>query len=347
MSAMLTPEDVLNAAARLAGVVTETPMLYSRDLNRKFGVQAWFKAESFQRTNSFKFRGAYHHVSRLGPAERSRGVVGASSGNHAQALSLAGRLHEIPATVVVPEDCPETKIKRVLDHGAAIVRYRRGFDNRDGIVARIAQETGACIVPSSDDYDVMAGNGTVALEMLDSVPDLDTLLIPLGGGGLAAGCATVAKHLNPEIRIFGVEPAGASDTYQSFQANRSVTLTRTNTVADGLRHLTPSKRPLAVNRQLLDGVILVSDGQVVAAMRLAFENLKVVLEPSGACAMAALLSGDAALRASRRVGVVLSGANVDWDTYTDLTRPFDPIDSQRPEGSAHDALRATFRGVSR
>lgn len=325
MTIAFSAEDVVRAGERLSGIATRSPLLQSSGLDEETGLRAWFKAESMQRTNSFKFRGAYHHVMRLTPAQRARGIVGASSGNHAQAMSLVGRIFEIPTTVVLPDDCPELKIRRVLGLGADIVRYRRESEDRDEIVARISRETGARNVPSSDDFDVMAGNGTVALEMLETLPHLDTLLVPLGGGGLAAGCATIVKHLNSRARVFGVEPVGASDTYQSIQADTRVRLTHATSRADGLRHLTPSRRPFGVNRRLLDGVILVRDDHLATAMRLAFEHLKVVLEPSGACAMAGLLVGAPELSSSHRIGVVLSGGNVDWDTYTDLARPSDEL----------------------
>lgn len=313
----LTEHHVAQAAQLLSGVAVRTPMLSSRVLDRMTGVTAQFKAELFQHTNAFKFRGAYNHVMGLSPLSRARGVVGASSGNHAQALALTARLLGIHATVVVPEDCPQTKIAAIVADGASIVRYHRATDDRDKIVAGIAEETGAHIVPSSDAYSVMAGNGTVALEMLEDAPELDTLFVPLGGGGLAAGCATIAKALRPGIRVIGVEPEGANDTYVSWRRGERSTIPQVSTIADGLRHQAPSSRALAVNTRLLDDVVLVSDSEIAEAMRLAFTHLKAVPEPSGACAMAAVTSGRH-LRGTRRVGVVLSGGNVDWSNFRTL-----------------------------
>ncbi|MCX4918997.1 threonine/serine dehydratase [Streptomyces sp. NPDC060011] len=319
-AAELTADDVIQAAATLQGVAVRTPLLSSRGLGRACGVDARFKAELHQHTNAFKFRGAYNHVSGLAPSVRKRGVIGASSGNHAQALALTARLLDIKATVVVPDDCPESKISAISAEGARIIRYRQGQDDRDRMVEELAAESGASIVPSSNSYPVMAGNGTVALEMLEDDPGLQTLLVPLGGGGLAAGCATIAKALKPEIRVIGVEPLGANDTYLSWLSGAPSFIPHASTIADGLRHQTPSARALTVNTRLLDDVLLVSDDEIAEAMRLAFAHLKVVPEPSGACAMAALVSGRG-LSGAKGVGVVLSGGNVDWWNFRMLADP--------------------------
>lgn len=308
---------VIRAKSRLGGVAVRTPLLSSRQLDDLLGVRAFYKAELLQRTNSFKFRGAYSHVAALSGPELERGVVAASSGNHAQALALAARLLNTKATVVIPDDCPNTKVSAILAEGADIVRYNRKADDRDQIVSEIASLSGSEIVPSSNAYSVMAGNGTVALEMLEDNPGLDTLFVPLGGGGLAAGCAAISKAINPHIRVIGVEPEGANDTYLSLKEGIQISVPQINTIADGLRHHSPSALPLEVNRKLLDDVILVSDDEIAEAMRLAFRFLKVAPEPSGACAMAALMRMSPS-RSFHQFGVVLTGGNVDWATFRAL-----------------------------
>ena len=250
------------------------------------------KAESLQRAGSFKFRGAYNALAALGQARRQRGVVGASSGNHAQALALAGRLLGVPVTVVVPRDAPGAKVNGARLQGASIVTYDRCRDDRDEITSALAAEHGYTVVPSADDPAVIAGAGTVAVELLRQAPELKVILVPVGGGGLAAGTVMAAKAINPDITVIGVEPRAGADTAASLRSGHLVTLPAVpDTIADGLRHTSPAPLPWEINKVLLDDVITVTDDNIVQAMRWAFEHLKIVAEPSGAVALAALAAG--------------------------------------------------------
>ncbi len=313
----LTAKHVRQAAAALAGAVIRTQVLANPGLDAAIGASVVCKAENLQVTNSFKFRGAYHHLLTLPEQIRSRGVIGASSGNHAQALALAARLLKTQATVVVPSDIPATKLEAITRLGARVVAYRHGVDDRDTVVAHLAERGGLAVVPSADSLAVMAGAGTVAWELLQDAPDLTALLVPMGGGGLAAGCATITKALCPWIRVIGVEPVEGNDTHLSLRHGRRIAVPAPVTIADGLRHTTPATAPFAVNQRLLDDVLTVTDDQIAEAMTLAFTHLKVVVEPSGAAALAAVTSGRVP-GASGRMGVVLSGGNVDWSTLRSL-----------------------------
>lgn len=305
----LTAGDIHDAQRRLRGVVAATPLLSHPLLDEIAGRRVLCKAEVLQRTGSFKFRGAYNAIAALSPGERGRGVIGASSGNHAQALALAGRLLSAPVTVVVPHDAPRGKVEGARAMGADIVVYHRQRDDRDATVARLAAERDLVVVPSANARTVMAGAGTVALELLRQEPTTTAILVPVGGGGLAAGTAVAAKHLNPEITVIGVEPETAADTAASLRAGQIVRLRAVpDTIADGLRHTSPADLPWEINKELLDGVITVPEGHIVAAMALAFSCLKVVTEPSGAVALAALAELDLP---PGPVAVILSGGSVD------------------------------------
>lgn len=310
-----TPHDVEAAAANLAPVVARTPALSALSLDQAAGRQVVCKAENLQRTGSFKFRGAYHHASTLPARERARGLIGASSGNHAQALALAGRLLEVPVTVVVPADAATPKVEGIRALGGRIVTYRRDTDHRDALVAEIAARDGLAVVPSADSPRVMAGAGTVAWELLTDHPEIETLVVPVGGGGLAAGTATIAKHLSPGIQVIGVEPQDGADTQLSLLCGRRIALPEVpDTIADGLGHTSPAPLTWAVNSRLLDAVVTVTDQDITAAMAFAFRHLKIVAEPSGACALAAVLRG-AVPHGSGMIGVVISGGGVDLPTF--------------------------------
>ncbi|MFD7930795.1 pyridoxal-phosphate dependent enzyme [Streptomyces sp. NPDC059742] len=272
------------------------------------------KAESLQRTGSLKFRGAYHHASSLPTAERARGLIGASSGNQAQALALTGRLLEVPATVVIPADAPTPKVEGIRALGGRVVTYRRDSENRDALVAEIAARDGLAVVPSANSRHIMAGAGTAALELLTDHPEIGTLVVPVGGG-LAAGTATIAKHLNPGIKVIGVEPQEGADTLLSMRCGQRIALPEVpSTIADGLGHTSPSPLTWAVNSRLLDTVVTVTDQDITTAMAFAFRHLKVVAEPSGACALAAVLAG-LAPHESGMIRVVISGGGVDLPTF--------------------------------
>jgi threonine dehydratase len=313
--AVITDGDVRNAAARLSGVAHRTPVLTTRarpDL--------YVKAECFQRTGSFKFRGAYNRLSRLADDERARGVAAFSSGNHAQAVALAAREVGTSAVILMPDDAPANKVAATLGYGAEVVTYDRYTEDRDALGRALAEQRGRILVPPYNDPLIMAGQGTVALELLDEVGALDLLVVPVGGGGLISGSATIAKALYPAIRIIGVEPAAGDDVRQSLAAGERITIPVPVTIADGQQTQSPGELPFAVIRELVDEIALVSDAEIVDAMRFYFERMKVVAEPSGACALAAVLSGAVATE-GERVGVVLSGGNVDADRFAALVSP--------------------------
>jgi threo-3-hydroxy-L-aspartate ammonia-lyase len=308
-------DDVLRAAARLDGVAHRTPLVSSRTLDERTGARVRLKPENLQRIGAFKFRGAYNTVAQL---DRPRGVATASSGNHAQALALAAALHAIPATILMPEDAPASKAAATAGYGARIVRFDRYSADRDALVAELAEREGLTVVHPYDDERIMAGQGTAALELIEDGGELDLLLVPVGGGGLIAGSATAATGLCPGCRVVGVEPEVGDDTARSLAAGERVVVPVRRTIADGQQLPTPGARTFPVIRERVAAVVTVSDAEIVAAMRFAFERLKLVLEPSGASALAALLAGkvDAS---GLRTGVILSGGNVDVARFRELT----------------------------
>ena len=312
---MVGIEDVRAAAARLAGVAHRTPVLTSRTVDALTGATVLAKAECFQRGGAFKFRGAYNAISALEPATRARGVIAFSSGNHAQAIALAARLHEVPATIVMPHDAPETKVAATAGYGAEIVRYDRYGADRDELAGRLAVERGLTLIPPYDHPDVIAGQGTVGLELVEDAGPVDVLVVCVGGGGLIAGCATAVGE---GTRVVGVEPAAGDDVRQSLARGERVTIPVPRTIADGQQTTSPGVQTFEVIRRRVSAVVTVTDAEIVAAMVLAFERLKVVLEPSGASALAALLAGRVPDVAGRRVGVTLSGGNVGVDRFARL-----------------------------
>jgi threonine dehydratase len=301
--------DVERAAERLRGVAHRTPVFTSRTLDERTGARVHVKAECFQRGGAFKFRGAYNKVSSLDENALRRGVLAYSSGNHAQAVALAAALLGSHATIVMPEDAPAAKLEATRGYGAEIVLYDRYTQSREELGARLAGERGLELVRPYDDPLVMAGQGTAALELLEDVPELDILLVPVSGGGLIAGCSTVAKALRPAIRVVGVEPAAGDDTRRSLAAGERVAIDVPRTIADGLQATEPGELTFEVNRQRVDEIVTVTDEEIVAAMVFLYDRLKLVAEPSGAVGVAALLSGKIDAR-DRTVGVVLSGGNV-------------------------------------
>jgi threo-3-hydroxy-L-aspartate ammonia-lyase len=307
--------DVQVAAQRLHGIAYHTPVLTSRTLDGLAGASVYVKAECFQRGGAFKFRGAYNKIASLTEDERARGVLAYSSGNHAQAVAIAARLLGTSATIVMPEDAPDAKLEATRGYGAEIVLYDRFAENREEIGAGLADERGLALVKPYDDPLVMAGQGTVALELLVEVPELDLLVTPVGGGGLIAGCATVAKTLQPAIRVAGVEPERGNDTAQSLATGRRVNVGVPRTIADGLQAAEPGELTFDVNRELVDEVVTVSDAEIVDAMTFLFDRMKLVVEPSGAVGIAARLNGR--LRGNA-VGVVISGGNVGVQRFAEL-----------------------------
>lgn len=306
---MITPIDIEQAAARLVPVVHRTPVLRSRSLDALAGASLYLKAENLQRAGTFKIRGAYNKIARLPVDSRSRGVISYSSGNHAQGVALAAALLGVRATIVVPSDIVAAKRDATAGYGAEIIECGTTSADRRSYAEAMAREQGLALVAPYDDPDIIAGQGTVALELLDDVPDLDALVVPVGGGGLAAGCAILARSRRPSIRLLGVEPEDADDTRQSIEAGRPVRIPAPRTIADGLRAVEPGEITFEINRRLLDAVVTVSDSEIRQAMRLLLERMKILVEPSGACALAAVLSGRTGLQG--RIGVVLSGGNVE------------------------------------
>ena len=309
--------DVERAAQRLAGVAHRTPVLTSQTLDQRSGARVHLKAECFQRGGAFKFRGAYNKISSLDEDALRRGVLAYSSGNHAQAVAIAASLLGSHATIVMPEDAPAAKLDATRGYGAEIVTYDRWTENREEIGARLAAERGLELVRPYDDPLVMAGQGTVALELLEETPELDLLLVPISGGGLIAGCATVAKALRPGIRVVGVEPDAGDDTRRSLAAGERVRTDVPRTIADGLQATEPGELTFEVNRQRVDDIVTVGDDEIVQAMIFLFDRLKLVVEPSGAVGVAALLSGRLDAH-GRSVGVVLSGGNVGASRFAEL-----------------------------
>jgi threonine dehydratase len=306
---MIGPDDVRAAARVLAGVAHRTPVIRSRTL----GDRVVLKPENLQRVGAFKFRGAYTKIASL---PRGAEVVAFSSGNHAQAVALASRLLGAHATILMPEDAPAGKLTATRGYGADIVTYDRYSGNREEIAAELARERGAEIVPPYDDPLIMAGQGTAALELLEDAGAVDTLVVPLGGGGLIAGSATIAKELGVR-RVVGVEPAEGDDWVQSFARGEPVEIEVPRTIADGLQTHAPGRLTWEVASRLVDDVVTVTDDQIVEAMRFAFERLKLVVEPSGAVGVAALLAG---LVEAPSSGVVISGGNVDAQRFSELIR---------------------------
>jgi threo-3-hydroxy-L-aspartate ammonia-lyase len=314
---VISLDDVRAAAARLDGVANRTPVFTSRTLDDRVGASVHVKAECFQRGGAFKFRGAYNKIASLSPDVRGRGVLAYSSGNHAQAVAIAARLLGTSATIVMPEDAPPAKLEATRGYGAEVVSYDRWNEDREEIGRRLAEERGVELVRPYDDPLVMAGQGTTALELLDAVPDLDVLVTPVGGGGLIAGCATAAKALRPGIRIVGVEPEAGDDTQRSLAAGERVRIDVPRTIADGLQAAEPGELTFEVNRVLLDKVVTVSDDEILEAMAFLFDRMKLVVEPSGAVGIAALLTGRVAA-AGKNAGVVISGGNVGVTRFAEL-----------------------------
>ena len=308
------------AAARLRGVAHRTPIVTSRTLDARVGARVFLKCENLQRMGAFKFRGAYNRIAQLDAAERARGVVAFSSGNHAQGVALAAQLLGVPATIVMPEDAPASKLAATREYGAEVILYDRNTMNRGAIAERLAAERGAVLVPPYDDTAIVAGQGTVALELLEDVPDLDVLLVCTGGGGLLAGSALAATALRPGIAVFGVEPAAGDDFAQSFARGERVEIPVPDTIADGQRTTSPGELTFPIVKRLCAGIVTAREEDLCEAMRFAFERLKLVVEPSGACALAALLAGTVGVAGSR-VGVILSGGNVDAERYAEFIAP--------------------------
>jgi threo-3-hydroxy-L-aspartate ammonia-lyase len=313
----LSFNDVVEAADRIRGVAHHTPTMTSATFNECTGAQLFFKCENLQRMGAFKFRGAYNRLAQFSEEERRGGVVAYSSGNHAQGVALAAQLLGIPATIVMPRDAPENKLAATRGYGAEVVLYERSEGNRAVIAQGLAQERGATIVPPYDDERIAAGAGTTALELLHDAGPLDMLVTPVGGGGLLAGCCIAAHGIDADIEIWGVEPQAGNDVQQSFERGERVLIDVPKTIADGLQTQSPGEVTFPIIKEHVTGIATVTDDELMDAMRLIFERMKLVVEPSGVAGFAAVLNERMPVR-GKRVGIVLSGGNVDASRYAAL-----------------------------
>ena len=311
-AAEISAAEIAAAAQRIAGRAHRTPVLRSRSVDAAAGAEVYLKAENLQRGGAFKFRGAMNRLLQLTAAERSRGVLAYSSGNHAQAVALAARELGIPADLVMPEDAPKSKLEAVRAFGGVVHLYDRARQKREELAAQLVSEQGRVLVPPFDDPDIIAGQGTAARELLAEVPDLDALVTPVGGGGLMSGCALAAHAHNPKIRLYGVEPETAADVKLSLERGRITAIADNPTIADGLRTVQPGALTFPILQRHLTAVVTVSDGELIAALRLLLLRAKTLVEPSGAAGLAAVLAHRLPAQ-HRKVGVVLSGGNCDAD----------------------------------
>jgi len=309
-------DDIARAHRRIEGHARRTPILTSSTVDARTGARVFFKCENFQRMGAFKFRGAYNALAQLSAEERRCGVVAYSSGNHAQAVALAGRELGVPAVIVMPADAPPVKLAATRGYGAEVVTYERGKEPREAIAARLAKERGLTVIPPYDHPHIVAGQGTAAKELFEDTGPLDLLLVPCGGGGLISGCAIAAHRMAPNCRVIGVEPAAGDDAARSFRSRTLQTVDNPQTIADGARTPSLGKVTFPLVLHYVSDIVTVDDAKLLASMFYLWERMKLVVEPTGALGAAALLEG--ALEASdptrdRRIGVVLSGGNVDLD----------------------------------
>lgn len=311
-----TFDDILDAAERLAGVAHRTPVHTCQTLNERIGAEVFLKCESFQRMGAFKFRGAYNAMSRLSEDEKRRGVITHSSGNHAQAVALSGKLLGIPTTIVMPADAPKIKRAATEGYGGCVVPYDPKTDTRERISEALAQEHGYVLIPPFDHPHIIAGQGTAAKELHDEIPDLDLVLAPCGGGGLLSGTAIATKEMRPQARVIGVEPEIADDAARSFRSGKIETVHNPPTIADGTRTNSIGSVTFEVIRAKVDDFALVSEAKITEAVRFLFERAKLVIEPSGALGVAALL--EHGNLKGRRIGVILSGGNIDGETMAGI-----------------------------
>ncbi|RYZ12487.1 MAG: threo-3-hydroxy-L-aspartate ammonia-lyase [Comamonadaceae bacterium] len=312
-----TYDDVAAAAARLEGHAHRTPVLRSATADARWGAQFFFKCENFQRMGAFKFRGAFNALSKFDVAQREAGAIAFSSGNHAQAVALSARLLGMPALIVMPQDAPAAKLAATRGYGAEVVQYDRFTEDREAVTKRLADERGMTMIPPYDHPDVIAGQGTAAKELFDEVGPLDALYVCLGGGGLTSGCALAARALAPACEVYGVEPEAGNDGQQSLRRGEIVHIDTPRTIADGAQTQHLGQYTFGIIRRDITDIVTVSDAQLVEAMRFFAERMKMVVEPTGCLAFAAACAAGDAVK-GRRVGVIVSGGNVDLARYAAL-----------------------------
>ena len=322
MSLAIDFDDVRQAAQRLLGQAHRTPVLRSRSADERSGASLFFKCENLQRMGAFKFRGAYNALSQFSPEQKRAGAIAFSSGNHAEAVAQSARLLGMPSVIVMPQDAPQSKLDatRAYQQGmprSEVVLFDRYTEDREALCRRLADERGMTMIPPYDHPHVMAGQGTAALELIEDAGPLDALLVCVGGGGLVSGCAVAAKHLLPDVAVYGVEPEAGNDTQQSLQRGEIVRIDTPRTIADGAQTQSSGQLTFPVIRALVKGVLTVSDAQLVETMRFFATRMKLVVEPTGCLAAAAVLQGAIDLR-GQRVGVIVSGGNVDLARFSAL-----------------------------
>lgn len=317
MTDNLQYSDVEQAAARLDGAAHRTPVLSSTTANARTGGQLFFKCENYQRMGAFKFRGAYNAIARFDDAQRAAGVLTFSSGNHAQAIALSARLAGIKATIIMPNDAPALKIQATREYGGDVIFYDRFTENREEIARRLAEERGMTLIPPYDHPDVICGQGTAAKELFEEVGSLDILLVPLGGGGLLAGCALAASGLSPDCKVIGVEPEAGNDGQQSLRRGEIVHIGVPKTIADGAMVTHIGEHNFEVIKRRVDDIVLVTDAQLVETMKFFAERMKMVVEPTGCLGAAAALCGVVPV-GGKRVGILISGGNVDLSRFGEL-----------------------------
>jgi len=309
-------EQIKSASQRLDGFAHNTPVLTSSILNNQLDAQIYFKCENFQRVGAFKFRGAFNSISLLSDSDKKNGVIAYSSGNHAQAIACVGKLLGVATTIVMPQNAPQLKLAATKGYGATVITYDPETQTREVVAAEILVEKNLTLIPPFDHHDVIAGQGTVALDFFKQVPDLNKILAPCGGGGLLSGTAMATKHIQPECQVIGIEPELADDATLSFRTGKLVSKPNPQTIADGTRTTSLGDKTFPLIQTYVDDMQTVSEEAIKQAVRFLFYTMKIVVEPSGALGLAALFSG--AVKAEGKVGVIISGGNIDGGTMSEI-----------------------------
>ncbi|MFZ6745941.1 threo-3-hydroxy-L-aspartate ammonia-lyase [Undibacterium sp. JH2W] len=310
-------DDIAAAHGRISAVAQRTPVMTSRMANVLTGAQVFFKCENFQRSGSFKFRGAYNALLQFTAEQRQRGVVTFSSGNHAQGIALSASLLNMPSVVVMPHDAPAVKISATRAYGAEVILYDRYKEDRAAIGRKLSEERGLTFIPPFDHPHIMAGQGTLAKELIEEVGNLDVLLVPLGGGGLLSGCVTATKAMQPNCRVYGVEPQAGNDGQQSLRSGEIIHIATPDTIADGAQSQYLGVQPFSVIKDKVDDILAVEDEQLIDAMKFYANRMKLIVEPTACLSAAALFGGHLNLQ-GKKVGVVISGGNVDLARFASL-----------------------------